>query len=144
MNILFDTSTLVAALVTSHPVHSDALRRLQRVKSGDDAGFISAHSLAELYSTLTAMPSQPRIPPPVAWQLIQSNVLATFRIVSLTEADYLMLLEQLSTAGIVGGVTYDALILHAATKVAVDQIVTLNERHFQRIRPDLSDLITAP
>jgi len=44
----------------------------------------------------------------------------------------------------VGGVTYDALILHAATKSQVDVVVTLNEKDLSRIDPNLAPLITAP
>jgi predicted nucleic acid-binding protein len=41
-------------------------------------------------------------------------------------------------------VTYDAVILYAAAKIGADQIITLNDRHFRRIRPDLADKIVAP
>jgi predicted nucleic acid-binding protein len=93
---LFDTSTLIAALVASHSAHAAAVRRLQHIKSGADVGFISAHSLAELYATLTTIPSRPRIPPAIAWQSIHRNILTLFQIVSLTDVDYAALIEQLS------------------------------------------------
>ena len=53
-------------------------------------------------------------------------------------------IERLSDLGIVGGATYDALILHAASKANVDQVVTLDERDFRKVRPDLADKIVAP
>ncbi len=54
------------------------------------------------------------------------------------------MLVHLASVGIVGGTTYDALILHAATKVEIDRIVTLNERHFRQAYPALIDKLVAP
>ena len=52
--------------------------------------------------------------------------------------------EHLSDTGIVGGATYDALILYAGLKADVDCVVTSNETDFRRIYPDLADKIVAP
>lgn len=43
-----------------------------------------------------------------------------------------------------GGAVYDALILRVAVNANVDQIVTLNLRHFRRIAPALADRIAEP
>ena len=144
MNILFDTSVLVAAMVQAHPAHERAVPWLQRVKAQTDSGIASAHSIAELYAVLTALPVQPRISPGLASRLIHENVLTTCQIIPLTQADYEAVIARLAEQGLAGGVTYDALILHAATKAQVDVIVTLNERDFSRIDPNLADRITAP
>jgi hypothetical protein len=40
--------------------------------------------------------------------------------------------------------SYDALILHAASKANVDQVVTLNETDFCRVYPNLADKIVSP
>lgn len=42
------------------------------------------------------------------------------------------------------GVTYDALILYAALKAEADQMLTLNEKDFRRIYPELTDKISSP
>lgn len=144
MNILFDTSVLVAAMVEAHPMHERALPWLQRVQAGLDVGIIAAHSIAELYAVLTKLPVRPRISPAVAQRLIQQNVLEICRVVSLSEDDYVAILGHLSDTGIVGGATYDALILYAALKADVDCVVTSNETDFRRIYPDLADKIVAP
>jgi predicted nucleic acid-binding protein len=144
VNILFDTSVLVAAMVQAHPAHERAVPWLQRVKVQTDSGVVSAHSIAELYAVLTALPIQPRISPGLASRLIYENVLTTCQIIPLTPADYEAVIARLAEQGLVGGVTYDALILHAATKAQVDIIVTLNEKDFSRIDPNLTDRITAP
>jgi predicted nucleic acid-binding protein len=144
MRILFDTSTLIAALVKVHPAHARALPWLQRVTDNIDTGFVASHSLAELYSTLTTFPIQPRISAKAANELIQQNVLMVFEIISLSKQDYVTVIENLSSLGIVGGVTYDALILQAAIKGHVEQIVTFNKKDFRRIYPEFADQIVSP
>ena len=144
MRILLDTSVLVAAVVESHPAHSQALPWLQRVRNNGDAGLVAAHSLAELYAILTTLPVQPRIPPSIARQLIQHNVLDICEVVFLSDQDYAAVIDHLADLGIIGGATYDALILHAAAKANVDQVVTLNEKDFRRVYPALTDKIVSP
>lgn len=144
MRILFDTSTLVAAVVEGHPAHALAFPWLQRVKDKTDAGVIAAHSLAELYAILTRLPVRPTISPDVARAVITANVLDTCEVVTLSAADYMTLLEHLARLKIAGGAVYDALLLHAASRAGVDQIVTLNAHDFRRVYPSLADRIVSP
>jgi len=142
--ILFDTSALIAVLIESHPHNTRVLPWLQRVKEGKNTGVISAHSLAELYATFTNYPIKPRISPQEAQQLIQQNILDVFKVITLSEQDYMSVINHLSESGIIGGVIYDALILKAAIKANVDYVVTLNEKDFKRIYPDFADKIISP
>lgn len=144
MKILFDTSVLVAAIVEAHPVHESALPWLQRVKNTEDTGMVAAHSIAELYAILTTLPIHPKISPRVALQLIQQNVLSVCEIIALSDEDYKAVIIHLSEANISGGVIYDALILYAALKAEVEQVITLNEKDFRRIYPELADKISSP
>jgi predicted nucleic acid-binding protein len=107
-------------------------------------GVVAAHSLAELYAVLTTLPVQPRILPSVAQQLIKHNVLDTFEVAFLSDKDYATVIDHLSDLGIIGGATYDALILHAAAQANVDQVVTLNEKDFRRVYPALAGKIVCP
>ena len=144
MRILLDTSVLVAAMIEAHPAHAQALPWLHRVKARADIGLVAAHSLAELYAVLTTLPLQPRIPPAMAQELIKRNVLDILEVVPLSDEDYVAVIDHLARLGIVGGATYDALILHAASKANVDQVVTLNEKDFRRVYPHLADKIVSP
>mgnify|MGYP001214356175 CR=1 FL=1 len=119
MKVLLDTSVLIAAMVESHPEHARAFPWLQRIKGGEVTGVVSAHTLAEVYATITRLPVKPPISPSTVFHLIQENLLNHFQIVALSEKDYIALIEKLSKIGIFGGVTYDALILHAAFKADV-------------------------
>jgi len=135
MRLLFDTSTVIAALLKPHEAHHLAHPWLDQVLAGMHTGVLSAHSLAELYSTLTRMPLQPKLTAADALDLIRENLLSTFEIVGLTPADYIKILEDLQSRNLVGGVTYDALIMYVALKASVDKVITLNGRDFVRLFP---------
>jgi hypothetical protein len=64
--------------------------------------------------------------------------------IALTPAEYLATIHRLSEAGLSGGIVYGALLLACARKCKADAIYTLNERHFTRLAPDLSDRIRTP
>jgi predicted nucleic acid-binding protein len=144
VRILFDTSMLVAAVVEGHPAHALALPWLQRVKDKADAGIVAAHSLAEMYAILTRLPVRPPISPEMAREVITVNVLDTCEVVALSAADYVTLLNHLTGLKITGGAVYDALLLHAAWKADVDQVVTLNAHDFRRVYPAFADKIVSP
>jgi len=65
-------------------------------------------------------------------------------IVSLMQEDYLATIEHLASARIIGGATYDALLLCAAEKENVDRVVTFNIDDFSRIAPALAKKIISP
>lgn len=144
MKILFDTSVLVAALVEKHPNHLWAFPWLQKAKAKTVTGFVAAHSIAELFSVLTTLPIRPRISSTSAGQMIKRDIVDQLEVVSLSKEDYTAVIEYLSGMGIVGGATYDALILQAAIIANVDQIVTLNADDFRRLRPELVNKIVSP
>jgi predicted nucleic acid-binding protein len=144
VRVLFDTSVLIAALLGTHPEHLRALPWLQRAKLGADAGVVAAHSVAELYAVLTRLPIRPRISPSLARRLIEQDVLSVCEVVALTEAEYAAMIPDLEANGVVGGATYDALILRAAAKAGVAQVLTFNTKEFRRVNPAMAGLIMEP
>jgi predicted nucleic acid-binding protein len=144
VKVLFDTSVLVAAIVKAHPRHPEAAAWLRRAKSGEIEFLAATHSLAELYSVLSAFPAKPRISPTDAWRLIQENVTASANLIALSFDDYLATLQQASESGLSGGVIYDALIVCAARKAGADRLLTLNQRDFRRVWPEGDAILTAP
>jgi predicted nucleic acid-binding protein len=133
---LFDTSVLVAALIDSHRHHGRSLKALQEVKSGKIKGLISQHTVAELYSSLTSYPANPRLSPAAAESLIAENVLKDFQIVELKRRDYQETIKRVRERNLHGGVIYDALILQAALKKKARQVYTWNVGDFQRLAKD--------
>ena len=144
MKVLCDTSVLVAALMQAHPAHSRALSWLVRARSGEIEVVLSAHSLAELYSVLTRIPLKPQIPPGEIWKLVEEGVLSHCIVIALEPAEYASVLRRLSSEGIGGGPTYDALIAAVAQKSNVDQVITLNVAHFVRVCSELAPIIMEP
>jgi predicted nucleic acid-binding protein len=144
MKVLLDTSVLVAALVGSHPAHDRALPWLVRAKEGRIDLVVASHSIAELYAVLTTLPLSPRITPGVARRLMQEDIESTATLIALSNAEYLAVVKRMSELGIPGGATYDALIVKAAQKAEVKQIVTLNSGDFKRVWPEGKEHIAAP
>lgn len=145
MKVFLDTSVLVASVVQKHESHARAYAILDRVQTGKDEGFISAHSLAEMYAVLTKLPPPMRHTPEQALLSIEENVLRHFKISSLTGTEYPALIREAALAGIQGGTVYDAVLLKCAAKVGPEKILTLNLRHFQGIAPqNIGSQIVAP
>lgn len=145
MRLLFDTSTLIAALVEGHPAHHGAYPWLRSVKDGHHVGLLSAHSLAELYSKLTRIPfaagtlTAAKVP-----QIIESDIDLLFAVISLSGDDYLTVVKHLAQQNLVGGIIFDALIFYAAVKAEADQLLTLNPKHFRQIYPEFAGRVIAP
>lgn len=145
MKLFLDTSVLVASVIQDAEAHIRALAILQRVQNGHDEGFISAHSLAEMYSVLTRFPAPSRHSPEQALLSIDENVIKHFQVVHMSGRDYIDLIRDAASAGIQGGAIYDAILMRCAEKAAVGRIYTLNLRHFQAIaRGNLRAMLAIP
>jgi predicted nucleic acid-binding protein len=145
MRVFLDTSVLVASVLKQHDAHARALAVLIRIQDGRDEGFISAHSLAEMYATLTKIPAPLRHTPEQALLSIEENVVKHFNISSLTGGDYAALIREAALAGIQGGTIYDAILLKTARKAQVERIYTLNLKHFQAVASEeVRALLTGP
>jgi predicted nucleic acid-binding protein len=143
VNFLFDTSVIVAALLPQHPSHPPCFIHLQAAKSAQIKGYLSTHSLAELYSVLTRMPSQPRISPQNAKRLIENN-LQYLETVVLDRTDYQAAIAQMTELNLPGGGIFDALIAQAALKSSAERLLTLNPNHFVRLGPKLAQIVYVP
>jgi predicted nucleic acid-binding protein len=145
MKVFLDTSVLIASVVQKHGNHTRAYAILDRVQTGKDEGFISAHSLAEMYAILTKLPPPLRHSPEQALFSIEENVLKHFKIIALGGADYTALIREAALGGIQGGTIYDAVLLRCAVKTEAEKIFTLNLKHFQNVAPkNITSQILAP
>ena len=143
MKVLLDTSVLVPALVPALPQHQKAVPHLKAAVRGNMSLFLSAHALAECYSSLTALPLSPQVTPGQARRLVQENVADhTEEVVALDAADHLDALQRMSDLGLRSGAIYDALHVHCAEAASVSELRTLNGRDFRRMPPaDLTELV---
>jgi predicted nucleic acid-binding protein len=144
MKALLDSSVLIGAMLPDHIHHIYAHRWLSQGRVGSFELVVSGHSMAEVYSVLTRLPRTPRISPLEAWRLLNENVQSCATIVTLTDVDYAVLIEELGNRGIVGGQVFDAIIAKAAELAQVDQLVTLNEAHFHNVWPAGGARIVSP
>lgn len=145
MRGFFDTNVVVASCIEDHEHHERALELLARVLSGKDAGFTSAHALAEAYAVMTRLPKPLRVPPQAAGTLLQENFVKRFEVVSLTGKEYGTLIAKAGQAGWVGGILYDALHVACAVKADVERLYSWNGRHLQTVAPEyFRSRITVP
>lgn len=135
MKVFLDTNVLVAASVAGHPHHQQAFAVVDRVVAGRDKGFMSMHSIAEIYAALTRVPVVPRIHPTEASQILCDSVLPLFQCVPVGKRDYLKALETVRAGGWLGARIYDALLLGCAAKCSADRIYTFNLADFQSLSP---------
>lgn len=143
MNVLFDSSVIIAALLPKHPNHAPCFIQLQAAELCQIRGYLSTHSLAEVYSVMTRMPSQPRMSPQEA-QTLLVRCLQYLEAVPLATADYRAAIAQMATLNLPGGGIFDALIAQAALKVEADKILTLNPNHFSRLNAEIARITEVP
>ncbi len=144
MNVLFDTSVLIAGLIASHQHHAVCIPWIKAARQGKVGLFVCVHSLAEMYSTFSGKINSPFMPTQDAWQLIHLQILPIATIVELQDSDYQPCLSRMAGEGQRGGIVYDALIVQSALKARVDRLLTLNEKHFQRVWPNHTDQVINP
>ena len=138
MDIFFDTTVLIAASEQGHPHHAQARPALLRVVAGKDKGFISHHSIAEVFAALTRLPVQPRIHPVEAARIVTENILRHFEVLSLEKKGYLEVMNTMANGGWTGAKIYDALLLLCAAKCAAERIYTFNLADFRQLAPPAS------
>jgi predicted nucleic acid-binding protein len=137
----FDTSVLVATSVEVHEHHE----RSFALFTGADrkTACCAAHSLAELYATLTRLPGTARMSADQAL-LVLDSVEERLEIVSLDAREYRLAIQDAATAGIVGGTIYDALIGWCALKARATRIYTWDVADFQRLGTEIARKVRTP
>ena len=103
----------------------------------------AAHTLAELYASLTGMRPPHRVRPEQA-ALILDHFRTNLDCIALTANEVFQTIRQAAALKLPGGIIYDALLLACARKVQAEQIYTWNVKHFQMIAPDLAERIVTP
>src|SRR5579859_3017594 len=111
MRAFFDTSALVPVFYGDHVHHQASLRRF--IAFDSSTGCWGAHSLVEVYSTLTRMPGKHRISAEQA-MLFVGSIRERLSIVALSGEEYADALQHSAALGIVGGGIYDAMLARCA------------------------------
>src|SRR5579863_4516366 len=113
MKGFFDTSVLVPVFYGDHVHHQASLSLF--IQFDKSSGCCGAHSLAEVYSTLTRMPGKHRISSEQAILFI-GNIRERLSVIALKSDEYVRALEASAARGIIGGGIYDAMLAHCALK----------------------------
>jgi predicted nucleic acid-binding protein len=127
MKGFFDTSVLVPVFYGDHVHHQASLALF--IQFDRSTGCCGAHSLAEVYSTLTRMPGKHRISGEQAL-LFVGSIRQRLSIIAPGGDAYADALQASAGRGIVGGGIYDAMLAHCAIKARAQTIYTWNGRHY--------------
>ena len=141
MKWFFDSSVLIAALLADHEHHARSFAAFAAANPRN-AG-CAAHSLAEVYATLTKYPGKQRLSAEYAALLIE-ELERRLTLVWLDGDEYRAAIRRLATIGIVGGAVYDGLVAACALKAGTDRLYTWNARHFNLLGAEIQKLATMP
>ncbi len=141
MKAFLDTSVLVATFYAHHQFHQPSIDLFLRFRKNEAC--CGAHSLAEIYSSVTGRTGRERVSGDEA-MLFLGDVRERLTIVSLDDKEYFKALEASSALGIADGAIYDALLAHCAIKAKAQAIYTWNTRDFTRLGPAIAGRVKAP
>ncbi len=141
MREFFDTSVLIAAFWRGHARHEPSIRRFAAADKRHSA--CAAHTLAEVYASMTALPVKPVIPPEQVLLFVE-EVRRRLSLVALDPEQYYETIQKAADRGLTSGRIYDALLLRCAAKSKAQTIYTWNLKHFTSIAPHLASLIQNP
>jgi predicted nucleic acid-binding protein len=141
VNAFLDTSVLVPVFYGDHVHHEASLTLFVHCERA--TGCCGAHSLVEVFATLTRMPGKHRISGEQALLFIGS-IREKLSIVALDGEEYVDALEASAVLGVTGGSIYDAMLAHCAMKAQADTIYTWNIRHYAQCGPEVTRRLQTP
>jgi len=136
-----DTSVLVPVFIPGHIHHQrsfDLFSRAQISQAG-----CAAHSLAEVYATVTRLPGKHRASGEQAVRFLEA-IEERFSPVVLNVSEYRAAIRDASGLGVVGGLLYDAIIGACARKARAEVIYSWNTQHFLRLGPEIASRVHSP
>ena len=141
MKAFLDTSILIATFYADHEHHLPSIDLFLRFAKKDAC--CGAHSLAEVYATLTGMPGQHRVSGDEA-MLFLGNIRDRLTLVALDAQEYFQVTEASAFGGLVGGAVYDSILGHCAIKAKAEVIYTWNTKDFLRLAPAIASRVKKP
>src|SRR5713101_6334425 len=130
MKYFFDTSVLVAAISVNHIHHAPS--QAAYLAAAKNNSSCAAHSLAEVYATLTRIPATQRMSCEQALLFVE-DIRERLTTVTLDDNEYFSAITDAAAEGVAGGTIYDALIARCALKGKAAVIYTWNLDHFRRV-----------
>ena len=141
MKAFLDTSVLIATFYGDHEHHAASLELFLRY--GKKNTCCGAHSLAEVYAVLTAMPGRRGVGADAALLFLR-NIREHLALVWLDEREYFQMIEEIAAAKLAGGAIYDALLGYCALKAEAETLYTWNTKDFLRLPPAIAGRVKQP
>ena len=141
MKAFLDTSVLVATFYADHEHHPPSIDLFLRF--GKRQTCCGAHSLAEVYATLTGMPGKRRVSGDEAL-LFLGDIRERLTLIALDGQEYFQMVEASAANGLASGAIYDAILGHCALKASAEVIYTWNPRDFLRLSPAIASRVKSP
>ena len=141
MRVFFDTSVLVAAALVQSEHHQPSLAAY--LATSRSQAFCAAHSLAEVYATVTRLPGNQRMECEQALILLD-DIRDRLTGVALEPDEYYGAIADAVREGVAGGTIYDALIARCALKAKATTIYTWNVENFRRCGPGIAKRVRTP
>lgn len=141
MKAFLDTSVLVATFYADHEHHPPSIDLFLRFER--KAVCCGAHSLAEVYATLTAMPGKRRVSGDEAL-LFLGDIKDRLTLIALDEQEYFRVVEAAAATGLASGAVYDVILGQCALKAKAETLYTWNTRDFQRMAPAIASRVRRP
>lgn len=141
MKWFFDTSALYPVFIDDHVHHQASLAAYLRADRAQ--GACAAHSLAEVYATLTRMPGPNRLSADQVL-LILDDIRERLTVIALDPDEYRAALGDAAAEDILGGTVYDALIARCALKSKATVIYTWNLKYFRQVGPEVARRARTP
>lgn len=133
---LCDTTCMIAAASSWQPRHRSVLGEIGRTLDAGKDLMLAGPSLVEAYSVLTRHPVPNLLTSDHCLAVLDANFVSrATETIGLPGHEYVRLVTDVSRRGVVGGATYDAVIVACAVAGGVDVLLTLNERHFRPLAP---------
>jgi predicted nucleic acid-binding protein len=136
-----DTSVLVATFYADHEHHRRSIYLFLRFGKKDAC--CGAHSLAEVYATVTGMPGKRRVSGDEAL-LFLGDIRERLTLVTLDGREYFQVAAASAASGLASGAIYDAILGHCALKAKAEAIYTWNPKDFLRLSPDIASRVRSP
>jgi len=141
VKFFFDTSVLIAAVLVQHTHHQPSSEAY--LKTDKKSGSCAAHTLAEVYASLTRMPGPHRMGGDQALLFLE-DIRRRLTIITLDEEDYVSAIASAVAEGVVGGTIYDALLAKCALKANATTIYTWDLDHFKLLGPEVARRVQSP
>ncbi len=141
MKAFLDTSVLVATFYADHEHHAPSIDVFLRFGKRDVC--CGAHSVAEVYATLTGMPGKRRVSGDEA-MLFLGDIRERLSLVALNDEEYFQMAQACAASGLASDAIYDAILGHCALKAKAKTIYTWNTKDFLRLPPAIASRVKTP